>query len=941
MITLKDFIKEADLQARADYKTTPSGRKTHKYIRFKTPDDAIEKEKEDGSKEVKEEVKGDYERKVDKYLKNKHAPVAPSIGVHRIAVTTSEPDHPMVTKRKETTQRFVRVTAHDKDKAVEQGMKHFKKKGFKVHGAEHVSMVHEEAEHLKEYEIHHDGKGNYRDDEGNEWNSKTGNAHRSSFGRRHTVTSDVPHAVHINGKKWKSFGSQSHAQNVANKIKGATVHKEEVEIDESAWGKDKMTNLRQAHDRHMEKALAANKAGDDEAVKTHQRKMQMIKTQMQKLKQNEEVEIDEATTGATKLVHTRTGKDGAKYHIMQDSPTDYSIHREHNGKTKHIDTYGSLHRAKTVLDNEVKEEVVTEVSSELLDRYKTKAKQSADDLTAQGKHKKSTDRWMGVMKATGKQIDKTTAGIKKALNKEEVELTEEHLVHVSDGSKYGDKPHKKDVDHVMAGAKKHKGEFDGNSDKGAYFKFKSHSDAHAFKKHVDSCPGKSCYADLHEEIELEEDIKKEYDVMKKHDIGTLRNMIKGQHKIIDTSEFRSKDHAISHYLRTKHGDKRVAAAMGLKEEREAMLSFKSVMEKMNLAKADMGDVIKDFKQSDAPQFAGKSDEKKRQMAIAAKLQADRGVKEELKGGQKNLDKNKNGKLDAQDFKLLRKEEEEIDELDKSTLKSYINKNIKSGRADDGGKGDTGLYRATNKVAGKLKTGTLDKKVKTLGNTSSNAHKNPYEYDASRSELKNRGIHNFAGRRTRTEEVEMHEAFINGREYASHGLMHPDHAKLHKTGETRDFYAHGSGDKVYGKVTKNDGKAVHMRDTSGKTHQFKVTPHLPKQQDEGVGFDNEGNLVSEKLTYSQFMEQLLEYTPGPGGVTRVQGRSYGAQYHDPEGDDNADDQPKAKPAKPADEPKRGRGRPAGTYGGAYKARSADTKAAAAAKAAASKAANKKK
>jgi two-component sensor histidine kinase len=69
--------------------------------------------------------------------------------------------------------------------------------------------------------------------------------------------------------------------------------KEEVELDEAAWGKDKMTNLRQAHDRHMEKALAANKAGDDEATKVHQRKMQMIQSKMQKLKQNEEVELGE------------------------------------------------------------------------------------------------------------------------------------------------------------------------------------------------------------------------------------------------------------------------------------------------------------------------------------------------------------------------------------------------------------------------------------------------------------------------------------------------------------------------------------------------------------------------------------------------------------------------------------------------------------------------
>ena len=47
-------------------------------------------------------------------------------------------------------------------------------------------------------------------------------------------------------------------------------------------------------------------------------------------------------------------------------------------------------------------------------------------------------------------------------------------------------------------------------------------------------------------------------------------------------------------------------------------------EKMDLKKAKMGDVIKDFQDSDAPQFKGKSKEKRRQMAIAAKLSADRG-----------------------------------------------------------------------------------------------------------------------------------------------------------------------------------------------------------------------------------------------------------------------------------------------------------------------------
>ena len=74
-------------------------------------------------------------------------------------------------------------------------------------------------------------------------------------------------------------------------------------------------------------------------------------------------------------------------------------------------------------------------------------------------------------------------------------------------------------------------------------------------------------------------------------------------------------------------------------------------EKMDMKKADMGDVIKDFQKSDAPQFKGKSKEKRREMAIAAKLSA-----EELSAKQKKIDKNKNGKIDADDLKKLRGEE---------------------------------------------------------------------------------------------------------------------------------------------------------------------------------------------------------------------------------------------------------------------------------------------
>lgn len=75
-----------------------------------------------------------------------------------------------------------------------------------------------------------------------------------------------------------------------------------------------------------------------------------------------------------------------------------------------------------------------------------------------------------------------------------------------------------------------------------------------------------------------------------------------------------------------------------------MKTYKQLQERINMARAKMGDVIKDFQQSDAPQFKGKSQEKRRQMAIAAKMAAE--------------------------------EVEQIDELSKETLASYAGKAAK-------------------------------------------------------------------------------------------------------------------------------------------------------------------------------------------------------------------------------------------------------------------------
>ncbi len=76
-----------------------------------------------------------------------------------------------------------------------------------------------------------------------------------------------------------------------------------------------------------------------------------------------------------------------------------------------------------------------------------------------------------------------------------------------------------------------------------------------------------------------------------------------------------------------------------------------VQEKMNLATAPMGDVINDFQQSDAPQFVGKSEEERKKMALAAKLEAEReaGMREEKECGCDDGEKKKEKEIDPREI----------------------------------------------------------------------------------------------------------------------------------------------------------------------------------------------------------------------------------------------------------------------------------------------------
>jgi hypothetical protein len=70
----------------------------------------------------------------------------------------------------------------------------------------------------------------------------------------------------------------------------------------------------------------------------------------------------------------------------------------------------------------------------------------------------------------------------------------------------------------------------------------------------------------------------------------------------------------------KHGTPEPKVKAAVREEAE------QVDEKLDMKKASMGTVVKDFQKSDAPQFMGKSQKKRQVMAVAAKLTAERGGK---------------------------------------------------------------------------------------------------------------------------------------------------------------------------------------------------------------------------------------------------------------------------------------------------------------------------
>jgi hypothetical protein len=459
----------------------------------------------------------------------------------------------------------------------------------------------------------------------------------------------VKQAIGIARDKRYAGGNMTGATKVMDKInKGLAQHpavakelkkqNEEVELDEAAWGKDKMANMRAAHDRHMEKALAANKAGDHEAVKVHQSKMSMLKNKMGKLKQNEEVELelsdleglDEAdmATGGLKDAcwkgYTAVGmkmKNGKKVPNCvpvkeekedeedEDEKCEECGMPESECECDHEDDKEEMKEGKHVVGVTISDPGHTMASQRNEKKFR-KAKVTAPDKDT------AINNALAYYKKRGYKVhDHNYIG----LHNEEVEI-EEGMQQILRKNVPGYA--KKQIDKKMDAQKFGRTDVDKDTN---YYRYKKVQDK--LKK---------------EEVELDEKFinGREYasqGVMHPDHAKMDIHKVSNQH--VDFYASKTGDKMQGKVVKNDGKSVHIQAHKELGDGK--LHKFKvtpnlpkptneefNLDEKMDMAKADMGDVIKDFKKSDAPQFAGKSDEKRRQMAIAAKLQADRAQKEE-------------------------------------------------------------------------------------------------------------------------------------------------------------------------------------------------------------------------------------------------------------------------------------------------------------------------
>lgn len=297
--------------------------------------------------------------------------------------------------------------------------------------------------------------------------------------------------------------------------------------------KEDMTQLRKMLDKHSQLALAANKNGDDEKVKHHQRMMNKVKDKMEKMVR------EDTSVWNTPLTEDAKSFVDAFWSGQQEEPkkNPYTEGTAEYAEYENGYMQGVMKRRAMQVESRGHSLLSTFFKNrETANKFATGQSQIPTPQERKEAEKKEVKESAPI--APAPHIHRIAVTVSDpdhpAVTKRDE--TQQKFVRVTH--------HTDNKDEAIARGKKH------FAKKG----WKVH-DAH----HVGM---------VHESVDKEHPIHKEYESLKKHDIKTLRSMISQQHKIVDTSEFRSKDHAASHILRNKHGNKKVAQVFGLKEDGE-------------------------------------------------------------------------------------------------------------------------------------------------------------------------------------------------------------------------------------------------------------------------------------------------------------------------------------------------------------------------------------
>ena len=522
-----------------------------------------------------------------------HGLVSEGAAQHKVWVMVSDPNHTAVTKRKEQVMKRVIVNADDKNHAVVKAKEFYKKKGYKVHDAEYHSPQPKSSMKTESVEEAFADQGS-----GTTGKSREDTRIAKLLQKKHKQQTPTKEQGVTEGSLTDK--QQSYWDSVAKEKKNkerAALNAKKVEHEktpigkaEKYWGKkgvsEEVEELDEANHQELldgaQKAyIEATRKGNGVMAKhygaeilKHKANIAANIARAKKTKIKEETELHEiATTGMS-----HQGKKTLK-HIKNPTVTQRMAARDIKpGVAGFRDRIDALRDAKARGNLKEEELDLEEVVDEGL----------ADDMLAIAKKRNPNAKIAGNVDQQKKERD-------DMLKKREADRAGQpkHTPvrdpkHDPEDRGYGSRrymgdsvEYKEELEQIDELTNKTLNDYTVAANKD-FQKAKLAGDSSKMLKRgtgLMNAVGKkieNTVKSMKESIDKDHPIYKEYDSLKKnHDIKSLRNLIKGQHRIIDTSEFKTKDHAISSYLRNKHGDKKVADAFRLKEEKEySIITFK-------------------------------------------------------------------------------------------------------------------------------------------------------------------------------------------------------------------------------------------------------------------------------------------------------------------------------------------------------------------------------